>query len=271
MPGTHVFFSIWDTRVKDYQAFAAASPGLDNGWRQQEKDGVPVGREPDHPVVAVDWEDALAFCHWLAEKEAGEGRLPPGAKYRLPRDEEWTIAVGLPTEQGATPEENSGKNDMDFPWGKDWPPPPKAGNYADETFHAKFPVNEATPDDWNKNHWLAGYEDGYATTSPVGSYAANRHGLYDMGGNVWQWCEDWWNAEHKERVLRGASWNIFYSNTLRSSFRMHAAPGLRSDRNGFRCVLELPEGGPRPPGGGGPRPADENRHPPPGSRPEKPR
>jgi formylglycine-generating enzyme required for sulfatase activity len=114
--------------------------------------------------------------------------------------------VGLPPELDGTPAEKSGKNSVDFPWGKDYPPTKKVGNYADETFHGKFPKDAS---DKNKDQpWIEGYADGYATTSPVGSFPANAYGLYDMGGNVWQWCEDWFDASHKDRVLRGASWNI---------------------------------------------------------------
>ena len=61
--------------------------------------------------------------------------------------------------------------------------------------------------DWPSD-WLVieGYNDGYPRTSPVGSFSPNPFGLYDMGGNVWQWCEDWYNFDKQDRVLRGASW-----------------------------------------------------------------
>ncbi len=112
------------------------------------------------------------------------------------------------------------------------------GNYADELFHAKFPLNERAENDSNKNNWLAGYDDGFATTSPVGAFPANAHGLYDMGGNVWQWCEDWWNAEKTDRVLRGGSWMYSDRAGLRSSHRNHFKPNVRDINRGFRCVLE---------------------------------
>jgi formylglycine-generating enzyme required for sulfatase activity len=190
---------------------------------------VPAGRELNHPVVGVSWEDAQGFCQWLTEKEIAEGKLSKGLKYRLPTDEEWSWAVGLPTELGATPAEKSGKNSVDFPWGKDYPPRQKVGNYADETFHAKFPQKD--------NQWIEGYTDGYATTSPVGSFPANAYGLYDMGGNVWQWCEDWFDASHKQHVLRGASWVRNDRGNLLLSYRAHNVPGVRNYNYGFRCVV----------------------------------
>ena len=240
--GQRVLFGVWDVRVEDYAAYAKAQESagkkVDGVWKTQAKDGVTAGRELDHPVVGVSWEEAQAFCKWLTEKESAEGKLPKGLKYRLPSDEEWSWAVGLPPEVGGTPEEKHGKNSVDFPWGKDFPPAKKVGNYADETFHAKFPPKKNEKDGKMENEkWMERYTDGYATTSPVGSYPANAYGLYDMGGNVWQWCEDWWNKDQKDRVLRGASWGTYDRGNLLSSFRSHYAPGARPYYYGFRCVM----------------------------------
>ena len=238
--GQRVLFGVWDVRVQDYEAYAKAQESagkkVDGSWKTQERDGVPAGREPDLPVAGVNWEDAQAFCQWLTEKESAEGKLPKGLKYRLPSDEEWSWAVGLPPESGATPAEKSGKNSVDFPWGKDWPPTKKAGNYADETYRAKFLKD--TKDIEKDRRWIPRYTDGYATTSPVGSFPANAYGLYDMGGNVWQWCEDCFDKEQKDRVLRGASWTAYIRGALLSSTRLRNAPGgRRYNYGGFRCVL----------------------------------
>jgi formylglycine-generating enzyme required for sulfatase activity len=86
---------------------------------------------------------------------------------------------------------------------------------------------------------LSGYHDGFAETSPVGSFAANPLGLFDMGGNVWQWCDDWYDKEQKDRVLRGASYVGADRGALVSSFRAHNAPRARYADNGFRCVLAV--------------------------------
>ncbi len=242
VPGTKVLFSIWDTRVRDYADYVrkqeADGKKVDGSWQTQAKDGVPAGREPDHPVVGVSWDDAQAFCQWLTEKETAAGKLSPGAKYRLPTDAEWSTAVGLPPESGATPAEKNLKNKVDYSWGKDWPPTKKVGNYADETFHEKFPLNENAKEVGNQNRWFEGYADGYPTTSPVGSFPANAYGLYDMGGNVWQWCEDWFDKDEKARVLRGASWNNRDRGPLLSSNRYLHSPVIRINYLGFRPVLE---------------------------------
>ncbi|MDP1588376.1 MAG: SUMF1/EgtB/PvdO family nonheme iron enzyme, partial [Prosthecobacter sp.] len=242
VPGMKVLFSIWDTRVMDYEKYVVAKPDVDGSWKTQQYHGVPVGREPDHPVVAVSWEDAQAFCQWLTEKETAAGTLPPGAKYRLPTDAEWSTAAGLPPERGSTPWERDSQNTEDFPWGKEWPPTQKAGNYADETFHANLPPvkNEKTGRIDNLE-WFKDYDDGFAATSPVGRFPANMFGLYDMGGNVWQWCEDW-NPPHNGHVLRGGSWMIGVRSYMHSSRRIYSVPH-RDGNYGFRCVLELAPAG----------------------------
>ena len=229
VPGTKVLFSIWDTRVQDYREYARVN-SVDGAWQTQQLADTPVSREPEDPVVAVSWDDARGFCRWLTDKESAGGKLPPGARYRLPTDEEWSIAVGLPPEEAGTPKEKSRKNTVDYPWGTGFPPRQKVGSYADSTLLEKNPHSN-----WEV---IRGYNDGYVTTSPVGSFPANTIGLFDMGGNVWQWCEDWYDASQKERVMRGASWPDSRRETLHSSTRIHPSPLTRSHNFGFRCVLD---------------------------------
>ena len=230
VPGTQVLFCRWETRVKDYTAYARMNK-VDTYFTRQVMDGVPAGREPEHPVCGVIWDEAKAFCEWLTKKEVAEGKLAKGKEYRLPTDEEWSRAAGLQSEDGATPKERSGKNRVDFPWGTDWPPKGKAGNYADETFHTKFPLKGT------ENQWLGGYTDGFATTAPVGSFEPNAYGIYDLGGNVWEWCEDLYEPSGTDRVWRGGSWLSPDRTRMLSSHRIFIAPGARYYDVGFRCVL----------------------------------
>ena len=137
VPGTAVLFCIWETQVKDYAAYAAVN-NVSDAWTKQEKDGVPAGRAPNHPVCGVNWEEAKGFCKWLTEKEAAAGKLPQGAKYRLPTDVEWSRAVGLPNEEGKNPKQRDRKAGG-VPWGEEWPPRNNSGNYADSAWHDKFP------------------------------------------------------------------------------------------------------------------------------------
>ena len=233
--GQKLFFSVWDTRVQDYEAFVKET--------KRESPKADFEQGPTHPVVNVSWQDAQLFCQWLTLREQASGRLPVGFRYRLPSDHEWSCAVELGAREDAakTPAEKSWQIKNVFPWGTQWPPPDNAGNYWSEELR---PLLAAGKFSWIKGE-LAGRYDGYATTSPVDSYAANRFGLYDMGGNVWQWCEDWFDRDQKDRVLRGASWDDHEGNALLSSHRSHNAPTLRSPRNGFRCVLAAP-GSPPP-------------------------
>jgi formylglycine-generating enzyme required for sulfatase activity len=151
----------------------------------------------------------------------------------LPTDAEWTAAVG---------------EDL-YPWGGQWPPAEGVANYAG---------SETADDDWpGSAGTIAGYRDGYARTSPVGSFRPNRYGLYDMGGNVWQWCEDWYRTEmnseeirkdtpildddgggQRYRVLRGAAWDDRTITLARSAARNRRPANARGVGQGFRCVLE---------------------------------
>ena len=81
---------------------------------------------------------------------------------------------------------------------------------------------------------LDGYIDDFAATSPVGSFPANRFGLYDVGGNVWQWVADRWG----DPVMRGGAWNVANRVSMQSSWRARKGPGAGNPYTRFRCVLE---------------------------------
>ena len=229
VPGTTVLFSRWETREADYAACAAENP-VNEGWKTFQKSGIAIAHDPRNPVAGVSWDDAIAFCEWLTEKELQADRLPPGMRYRLATDEEWSRAVGLPRESGATPKDRDGKDDTHFPWGGSFPPPDaRAGNYGDAIFHEKFPEEK----------WVEGYDDGFVTAAPAGSFAPNAHGLHDMGGGVWEWCEDLYDRDGNERVLRGGAWDTGERAFMLSSARLHVSPRSR-DGYGFRCVLAFP-------------------------------
>ena len=152
-------------------------------------------------------------------------RLAEEQRYRLPSDVEWSAAVGLSNENGDTPKERDMKIKGVYPWGSEWPPPSGVGNFADASYKAAG------------GYEIPGYRDGYATTSPVGTFSANRPGLYDLAGNVWEWCDDWYDHEEKARVLRGGSWGVSVSGFLLSSGRSDDAPDDRGNGVGFRVVL----------------------------------
>jgi formylglycine-generating enzyme required for sulfatase activity len=206
VPGTSVAFSIWQTRAQDYALWAKESGTAtsDPGFLQL----------ASHPVVNMSWDNAHAFCKWLTDKERKAGNIGPKQFYRLPTDAEWSVAVGLPEEAGATPEEKDGKIKDVYPWGTQWPPPDGAGNY-----HGKLKV------------------DKYENTAPVGSFSPNRFGLYDLGSNVIEWCEDYYNTKQTDRTTRGASWMHGKPNSLMCSHRGFSKPKSAILSVGFRCVL----------------------------------
>jgi len=121
----------------------------------------------EHPVVAVSWEDAQAFCRWLSEKE--------GARYRLPTEAEWEYACRA----GATTWFSFGDTFREKIH--------RHANVANVELDRKQP-GLAT------SQWLLDVDrepsDGHAFTAPVGSYRPNTWGLYDLHGNVWEWCQD---------------------------------------------------------------------------------
>jgi len=230
VPHTKVKFSIYETRVKDFTTFAGTGPDLDGtNWNRALYHRVtPVSAGPDFPVVNVSWNDANAFCTWLTDTERKSGKIPMRAFYRLPTDDEWSWAVGIGgRESGATPKEKSGKLNGVYPWGSEFPPPTNAGNFADETAFHYF------------TNWphIEGYNDGFVTTAPVGSFRPNQFGIYDLAGNALEWCEDFYDDSHQTRVLRGGAWNNCGPRSLLSSYREHAAASRCSVVTGFRCVL----------------------------------
>jgi hypothetical protein len=214
--------SAWETRVQDYDAFCVAT-----GRRREVAD---FAQGPNHPVVKVNWFDATAFCKWLTEKERDENVLSEGESYRLPTDGEWSAAVGLRNEGGATPEARDGKIRNEFPWGKSWPPPGASGNYADKgEKRARGGVIE-------------NYADGFAQTGPAGSFKANALGIHDLGGNVWEWCAEGYKGDATGAgrdwgVLRGGSWATSSRSEMQSSYRNVVDRNERDVIYGFRCVL----------------------------------
>ncbi len=232
-----VHFCIWETRSKDFAAFVKAT-GHNAGedWRTYETHGWPVGRATgeavdvsNHPVANVRYEDATAFCKWLTQKERASGSIGPEDEYLLPSDDDWSIVAGLGEREDPTaaPRLKDVKVKGIYPWGQNFPPSERGGNYADASFKSRVGGNEE----------IENYMDGYPTTAPVGTFEANFLGLYDIGGNLWEWTSTPWEPGSRNHVLRGASWMNASPTMLLSSYR-------RADENtlhasGFRCTLKV--------------------------------
>ncbi|MDH6170498.1 sulfatase modifying factor 1 [Variovorax boronicumulans] len=176
----------------------------------------------DHPVVNVTWNDAQALAAWLSKSE--------GKRYRLPTEAEWEYACRAGTRTR-------------YSTGDD----PQALVRAANVFDAR------TATHWPRWQSMAlKGDDGFAFTAPVGSFAPNAWGLYDMHGNAWEWVADWHGEEYyaaspvddpqgpatgEVRVRRGGSWHTwpFYA---RAAYRNWNAPDTRYTLVGIRLVRE---------------------------------
>lgn len=190
----------------------------------------PVGwkNDTDHPVIYVSWNDAVAFCEWLSKKE--------NRTYRLPTEAEWEYACRAGTETR-------------FSFGNEQADLLRNANSNDASRRAKlFPQLDQRK---FGGHFLT-KSDGFVWTSPVGKFAPNSFGLYDMHGNVWEWCADYFDkdyykdspvddpqgpAQGDSRVLRGGSFENQLMS-LRSAIRAGAPAATRGSHTGFRVVRE---------------------------------
>lgn len=220
-----LLFSVWEVRIRDYEAFVR---GTRQSWP---KSGFKETK--NHPAVLINWEEAKAFCEWLTEKERDAGKIGLKDRYRLPTDHEWSCAVGIGAEEdsGLPPKAKNQKIPNVYPWGGKWSAAEISGNYCGEETRAD-PVPGRAP--------IEGYNDGFVKTAPVGSFPANRFGLYDLNGNVMEWCDDLLDPANPagSRIVRGGCWSWQSPERLLSSFRTGDSSKTRSKGIGIRCVLE---------------------------------
>lgn len=220
---------------KEYRAF-----------RPQHTSGAEKYRElagDNNPAVMLSWEDAAAYTNWLSDQEGLPRAYVQGANglvlaeprttgYRLPTEAEWEWVARF----------GVGAGERRYPWGDTMPPPANSGNYADATAAA---VASST---------IGNYTDGYPVTAPVGSFPADRAGIYDLGGNAAEWVNDRYSvaagnnavlidpagpAEGQYHVIRGSGWRHASISELRMAYRDFGDRG-RLDV-GFRIARYLPD------------------------------
>jgi serine/threonine protein kinase len=208
-----------ETRRGDYHQFLLSTGGKPPA-------GVEMEKSSSLPMVAVSRVEAEAFCRWLTERERAKGLLEPNQSYRLPSDDEWSMAVYLPRELGQSAKARSGAIGGFYPWGFTPLPPAKTGNFADRTYAQKG------------NRSIAGYHDAYAGPAPVGSFSPDpRTGVHDLSGNVWEWVADPYEASPSLGVVRGGAFTTSEPRELLASYRRPLPQASREADVGFRILL----------------------------------
>jgi len=166
----------------------------------------------DNPVEKVSWNDVMEFCKKLTDKEHASGRLPSNYKYTLPTEAQWEFAA------------RGGKQSKGYKY--------------------------SGSDDLDGVGWYSSNSEG--KTHPVGQKSSNELGLYDMSGNVYEWCSDWYDSDYYDggsmtdpkgassgsyRVIRGGGWFI-NTGICRSADRSYSVPTSKSRNLGFRICLQ---------------------------------
>lgn len=237
-------------RVKLSRAFYLGVHEVTNAefreFKPDHDSGSVAGRSlngDDQPVVNVDWEDVARYLNWLSIRdglqpvyeERDDGTFvaarPLRNGYRLPTEAEWAWAARFAERETA----------LVYPWGTELPPPDRSGNFADVSAAKVLPTTLVT------------YNDGFEVSAPVGSFPADVLGLHDIGGNVAEWIQDFYDVypdagteqavdplgptTGRFRVVRGPSWRSATQTNLRMAYRDYAAEGR--DDLGFRIARNL--------------------------------
>ena len=193
------------------------------------------------PVENVSWEDAMIFCKKLTERERNAGRLPRNLMFTLPTEAQWEYACRAGTKTR-------------FCFGDSDALLPQYGNFMDKSYvtqgYVQHAIKEGIMKIDKKRSW--NWNDGFAHTAPVGSFRPNAWGLYDMHGNVFEWCLDYYNKHlpggkdpvsdnpgdgANEKVVRGGFWGADPEDCQSACRRHVESPDTRLSIIGFRVAI----------------------------------
>lgn len=164
----------------------------------------------DQPVVYVSWDDANEFCKWLNNKY--NESIPDNYEFRLPNEVEWIVFARC-------------NSDKKYPWGDSWPP--KYGNFADR----------ATADNISDLSTIHNYNDQFPVTADVTLCGTNEWGICGVSGNVWEWCDNWYDKKKQYKARRGGAWDTENKTMLETMYRGFDKPDVKADNIGFRVIV----------------------------------
>jgi formylglycine-generating enzyme required for sulfatase activity len=198
--------------------------------------------DDEQPVVGVDWAQVARFLNWLSIRDSLQPvymatfdtwapARPLRNGYRLPTEAEWEWAARAAGREAP----------VIYPWGNELPPPDRSGNFADLAAAEILPTTLVT------------YHDGFPVSAPSGSFAANPVGIFDLGGNVAEWVQDFYVIDvtapegvvidplgpegGRFHVIRGPSWRSATTTDLRLAYRDYSPEGR--EYVGFRIARNL--------------------------------
>jgi uncharacterized protein (TIGR02996 family) len=206
----HVFcIGVYPVTQDEWQALMGNNPSWFSrtGGGAAKVQGIPDDDLQLFPVEQVSWEDAQEFLKRLNAREK-EGDWV----YRLPTEAEWEYACrGGPVSQ----------EECSYHFYLDKPSNSLCSTHAN--FDGNYPDGEVAKGPYTQR------------TSKVGSYRPNRLSIFDMHGNVWEWCDDWYDAWASYRVVRGGGWD-HYASYVRAAHRLGFRPSFRNYALGMRLV-----------------------------------